>query len=173
VGALDLGGASTQLSMETPASGHSARSLLDYLWREDDQSNLELYGRNYSVYSSSSLCYGVLEVVKRYHSMLVANLNDSTTVVVSSPCHPSGFGGIVQAEKIFSSPCARNRSSSWTLDSWNFNGTGDYGLCSSMIQGLFNESYCRAHFLPPTCFSNQGQPPVNHRDFLVRIKTII
>lgn len=156
--------------MQMPAGHHGTSGQTDGLWKEDGHTSLELYGRNYSVYSHSSLCYGVLETVKRYQSMLVAGQNVST-VVVESPCHPVGYSGRVQADKIFSSPCARNRSASWTADQWIFNGTGNYAKCSYLMDGLFNTSYCRAHFLPPTCFDSQGQPPVARQDFLVRPQT--
>jgi hypothetical protein len=42
-------------------------------WGEDADpvAVLSLYGRNYSVYSQSSLCYGVLEVFRRYQAMII------------------------------------------------------------------------------------------------------
>ena len=159
VGALDLGGASTQVAMENP----TARS------ESEDHMSLELYGRNYSVYSHSSLCYGVHEVVKRYQSALVANKSSSPISTVNSPCQPRGFKGSVYSDRVFSTPCARNRSAAWTVDEWAVNGTGDYEACAAFMDGLFNASECGAEFSAFTCFSNEGLPSVSHRDFLVKL----
>ena len=74
VGAMDLGGASTQISVEVAAS-HVISSAVsedwDPLFREEHISELQLYGRNYSVFTQSSLCYGVDQVILRYQSMLI------------------------------------------------------------------------------------------------------
>ena len=135
------------------------------MWREDDVSYLELYGRNYSVYSQSSLCYGVLEVIKRYQSMLVVEA-DGSQLVVDSPCQPLGYSVVVRADHIFNSPCSQNRSTA--TQEWTLNGTSNYLECSGLIERLFNATYCQAHFLPPTCFSNEDQPSLENQDFMVR-----
>lgn len=65
VGALDLGGASTQITFlpETTIADSSTRALL------------RLYGTNYSIYTHSYLCYGQKQALK----MLMASLHQVTT----------------------------------------------------------------------------------------------
>ncbi|XP_046642551.1 ectonucleoside triphosphate diphosphohydrolase 1-like isoform X4 [Daphnia pulicaria] len=167
VGALDLGGASTQLALQVP-SGHEVMSGLttksNEMWREDDVCNLQLYSQNYSVYSQSSLCYGVLEVIKRYESMLIVESGTNGSNVLESPCQPLGYSTVVKADNIFNSPCSQNRSTS--VQEWTLNGTSNYHQCFELIERLFNSTYCQSHFLPATCFSNEGQPSLNNQDFL-------
>ena len=170
VGAMDLGGASTQFSLEIPLRDIKQLKLFGQpsgVWRENGVDNLELYGKNYSVYSQSSLCYGVLEVIKRYQSMLIATANESQSII-QSPCQPTGFSQSIKAEQIYNTPCAQNRTSSPTqVQVWTFNGTSNYSQCSLLVEQLFNTSFCQSHFLPPTCFSNPGQPSVSEHEFLV------
>lgn len=169
VGAMDLGGASTQFSLEIPLRDIKQLELFGQpsgVWRENGVDNLELYGKNYSVYSQSSLCYGVLEVIKRYQSMLIATANESQSII-QSPCQPTGFSQSIKAEQIYNTPCAQNRTSSPTqVQVWTFNGTSNYSQCSLLVEQLFNTSFCQSHFLPPTCFSNPGQPSVSEHEFL-------
>lgn len=141
------------------------------MWREDDVSNLELYSQKYSVYSQSSLCYGLLEVIKRYQSMLIVEGENNGLKILESPCQPIGHSMVVKANNVFNSPCSENRSTS--DQEWTLKGTSNYLKCSNIIESLFNATYCQSHFLPETCFSNQGQPSLENQDFLVRIYTII
>ena len=163
-----MGGASTQLAMEV-SNGHKIMSGLvsrsDGMWREDDVSNLELYGNNHSVYSQSSLCYGVLEVIKRYESMLIVEAGSVESKYLESPCQPRGHSVIVKAEKVFNSPCSQNRTNA--IEEWTLNGTSNYLQCSGLIERLFNYTYCHSNFLAPTCFSNHGQPSLENEDFVV------
>ena len=63
LGALDLGGASTQITFipQEPAS-------IPALYSEQ----LDLYGSQYSVYTHSYLCYGVTEAYRQYMAHLVS-----------------------------------------------------------------------------------------------------
>ena len=74
VGALDLGGASTQIAFlpGTTIDDSSTRVVL------------RLYGTNYSIYTHSYLCYGQNQALK----MLMASLHRATTsslVLLHSP----------------------------------------------------------------------------------------
>lgn len=62
VGALDMGGASTQITFYTP---DKADIPSDY--RKD----MELYGSNYTVYTHSYLCFGINEAIRQYQAILV------------------------------------------------------------------------------------------------------
>lgn len=59
VGALDMGGASTQVSFESRDSD------------EDSEEDILLYGNTYDVYSHSYLCYGFDEANRKYKALLV------------------------------------------------------------------------------------------------------
>lgn len=62
VGALDMGGASTQITFYTPEYHNIP---------DDYRKDMMLYGRNYSVYTHSYLCYGINEAIRQYQSILV------------------------------------------------------------------------------------------------------
>uniref|UniRef100_A0A663NF22 Ectonucleoside triphosphate diphosphohydrolase 8 n=1 Tax=Athene cunicularia TaxID=194338 RepID=A0A663NF22_ATHCN len=111
VGALDLGGGSTQITFlpGTTIDDSSTRSLL------------RLYGTNYSIYTHSYLCYGQKQALK----MLMASLHQVTTsslVLLSyslSPDltelgrqHPLGvtMTGLCAFVKLFNFTCGANRT---------------------------------------------------------------
>lgn len=58
VGALDMGGASTQITFVSSDSSQSS-------------ANLTLYGKHYTVYTHSFLCYGMKEAQRRFLAQLV------------------------------------------------------------------------------------------------------
>lgn len=62
LGALDLGGASTQISFMPEGSVTN--------WSE--ASKFTLYGYNYSIYTHSYLCYGQNEMLKRLAKELIS-----------------------------------------------------------------------------------------------------
>ena len=66
-GAMDLGGASTQMTF---ISQHPSASP------EDSREHLVMYGTEYDVYTHSYLCYGINEAHRQYLAHLV---------IVSSP----------------------------------------------------------------------------------------
>lgn len=61
VGALDFGGASTQITFATR----------DEVEDEHDMMKLRLYGQEYSLYTHSFLCYGRDQVLKRLLAHIV------------------------------------------------------------------------------------------------------
>ena len=58
VGALDMGGASTQITFVPP--NHAQKSV-----------EITLYGKKYPVYTHSFLCYGIKEAQRRFLAQLV------------------------------------------------------------------------------------------------------
>ena len=60
-GALDLGGASAQITFEQGNTDSSS----------DSQVSLKLYGRQYNLFSHSFLCFGVVEAKRRFLFQLV------------------------------------------------------------------------------------------------------
>lgn len=61
LGALDLGGASTQITFETVAHPEDPSTSVQ----------LQLYGRQYHLYTHSFLCYGRDQVLKRLKAAAV------------------------------------------------------------------------------------------------------
>ncbi|NXE14626.1 ENTP8 diphosphohydrolase, partial [Lophotis ruficrista] len=150
VGALDLGGASTQITFlpGTTVRDSSTRALL------------RLYGTNYSIYTHSYLCYGQKQALK----VLVASLHQvtATSLQVSHPCYPRGYQENVTTAELYNSPCVRAPSTSSPAQVLTVTGTGDPAACSTAVQKLFNFS-CGAN---RTCgFNGVYQPPVRGQFF--------
>ncbi len=61
VGALDFGGASTQITFETKQTVENKNNLM----------KLRLYGRDYQIYTQSFLCYGRDQVLLRLLAYLI------------------------------------------------------------------------------------------------------
>lgn len=61
MGALDFGGASTQITFATQEEVEDKRDLM----------KLHLYGQEYSLYTHSFLCYGQDQVLKRLLAHIV------------------------------------------------------------------------------------------------------
>lgn len=62
VGALDMGGASTQITFYPGLSRPMP---------ENFTGNAVLYEKNYTVYTHSFLCYGINEITRKYEALLV------------------------------------------------------------------------------------------------------
>ncbi|NXS43122.1 ENTP8 diphosphohydrolase, partial [Balaeniceps rex] len=150
-GALDLGGASTQITFlpGTTIDDSSTRALL------------RLYGTNYSIYTHSYLCYGQKQALK----MLMASLHQvtaSSLVQISHPCYPNGYQENITMADLYDSPCVRALSTPRPAQVLMVTGTGDPAACSTAIQKLFNFS-CGAN---RTCgFNGVYQPPVRGQFF--------
>ncbi|XP_072208774.1 ectonucleoside triphosphate diphosphohydrolase 8-like isoform X1 [Excalfactoria chinensis] len=150
VGALDLGGASTQITFlpGTAAGDENTRALL------------RLYGTNYSVYTHSYLCYGLKEVLKR----LLASLHQDGLYAqqISQPCYPKGYQENITIAEIYDSPCVPIPSMLSPAQILTVTGAGNPALCRTAILKLFNFT-CGAN---RTCgFDGVYQPPVRGQFF--------
>ncbi|XP_051533038.1 ectonucleoside triphosphate diphosphohydrolase 2 [Myxocyprinus asiaticus] len=132
VGALDLGGASTQITFETPETIEDTENHM----------TLRLYGQEYSLYTHSYLCYGKEEALR----MILANLVklQGNTSVVYHPCYPSDFAEFLKLEKIFDSACTEPlRPKPYNPHSWiRVQGTGDYASCLGNTSTIFIFNLC-------------------------------
>lgn len=158
VGALDMGGASTQITFYTP---HLRPDATNYT--ED----LHLYGSNYSVYTNSYLCYGINEAIRKYLAYIV-NTQGVNSTNFSSPC---GFQGNITTESysnVFEAPCAKRFSYSFKWHqisedvdkdaNYTFIGTGNTTECEAAVMNIFNFSApCP---LENCTFNGVYQPPV-------------
>ncbi|XP_061658098.1 ectonucleoside triphosphate diphosphohydrolase 2-like [Syngnathoides biaculeatus] len=132
VGALDFGGASTQITFVTQ----------ERVEDEKDMMKLRLYGQEYSLYTHSFLCYGQDQVLKRLLAHIVKSQGYS--VSVTHPCHPLDSSIRVNLASIFSSPCtAKYKPSSYkSQDSLLINGSGHYEQCVGNVSEIFSFDVC-------------------------------
>ncbi|NXD83048.1 ENTP8 diphosphohydrolase, partial [Halcyon senegalensis] len=147
LGALDLGGASTQISFLPEGSGIN--------WNE--ASKLTLYGYNYNIYTHSYLCYGQNEMLKRLAKELIAVRGE---LGVDHPCYPNGYNETVSLSSFGTSPCTNQSDPRLTLDNGNvtLEGRGNASRCLAAVKKLFNFSACGQS--QDCTFDGVYQPPV-------------
>ncbi|CAM5163140.1 unnamed protein product [Eretmochelys imbricata] len=150
LGALDLGGASTQITFQP--SGTIEDNSTKVFFR--------LYGTNYSIYTHSYLCYGRDQALK----MLLAALRKEnlTSQQISHPCYPKGYEENVTAAALYDSPCVPAPVAHDPSQILTVRGTGAPAECRSAIQKLFNFTACGAN---RTCGFNGVYQPPGHGQF--------
>ncbi|XP_064533370.1 ectonucleoside triphosphate diphosphohydrolase 8-like [Pseudopipra pipra] len=131
-GALDLGGASTQISFMPEGS----------VLNQNEASKFTLYGYNYNIYTHSYLCYGQNEMLKRLAKELIVASAPSTRVY--HPCYPKGYNETVRLSAFRASPCtdwsdARLPVGDSTV---TLEGRGNASGCLAAVRELFNFSAC-------------------------------
>ncbi|XP_075762098.1 ectonucleoside triphosphate diphosphohydrolase 2-like isoform X3 [Pelodiscus sinensis] len=132
VGAMDLGGASTQITFETQAEMKDPGAGV----------TLRLYGQTYKVYTHSYLCYGRDQVLRRVLSKLMKA--DGYKDTVTNPCWPTGYQRSLQLQEVYNSPCTEKEKP----ESYNPQrtisvvGSGDAGQCRPRVDSLFDFSGC-------------------------------
>ncbi|NXW51910.1 ENTP8 diphosphohydrolase, partial [Nyctiprogne leucopyga] len=149
-GALDLGGASTQITFKPGITIEDKNTSVFY----------RLYGTNYSLYTHSYLCYGQAQALK----MLLAALyqGSPSSQQISHPCYPRGYQENITTADLYDSPCVHAPSPPSPAQVLTVTGTGDPAACTVAIQRLFNLS-CGAN---RTCgFNGVYQPPVRGQFF--------
>ncbi|XP_025021737.1 ectonucleoside triphosphate diphosphohydrolase 2 [Python bivittatus] len=147
VGAMDLGGASTQITFETTGTIESPTNEV----------TLKLYGQPYKVYTHSFLCYGMNEVLNRLVSkVLKAN---GYTLRVSNPCWPQGFKRSFPMESVYGSPCAspEKPTNYFPKAMVNMSGSGDAAQCLLHAESLFQFTDCP---YSRCSFDRVFQPPI-------------
>ncbi|XP_058380550.1 ectonucleoside triphosphate diphosphohydrolase 2 isoform X5 [Diceros bicornis minor] len=142
LGAMDLGGASTQITFETASPAEDPANEVQ----------LRLYGQHYRVYTHSFLCYGTDQVLKR---LLAGALQTHS----SHPCWPRGYFTQVQLQDVYGSPCtAAQRPPTFNSSAKvSVSGSSDPALCRSLVLRLFNFSSCG---FSRCSFNGIFQPPV-------------
>ncbi|XP_067106823.1 ectonucleoside triphosphate diphosphohydrolase 2 [Osmerus mordax] len=133
VGALDFGGASTQITFVTQEELEDKR----------DSMSLRLYGQEYSLYTHSFLCYGRDQVLARILAHLFTSQGHPKTV--DHPCYPEGYTLTLRTETMFDSPCTANQkpSSYDPQNAWlSVKGTGHYEQCVGNVSEIFSFHSC-------------------------------
>ncbi|XP_075572542.1 ectonucleoside triphosphate diphosphohydrolase 8-like [Pelecanus crispus] len=150
LGALDLGGASTQITFQPGVPIEDKNTSVFF----------RLYGTNYLLYTHSYLCYGQTQALKR---LLAALHQDSPShQQILHPCYPKGYQENVSMADLYNSPCVHAPSTPKPAQVLTVMGTGDPTVCTTSIQKLFNFS-CGAN---RTCgFDGVYQPPVRGQFF--------
>ncbi|KAM6183058.1 ectonucleoside triphosphate diphosphohydrolase 1 [Erethizon dorsatum] len=143
-GALDLGGASTQITF-VPL-GHTIESPDNFL-------QFRLYGKDYNVYTHSFLCYGKDEALQQ---KLAKAVQVSSNGILKDPCFHLGYEKFMNVSELYKSPCTKRFEKTLPFDQFQIQGTGNYQQCRQSILELFNTSYCpysqcafNGVFLPP------------------------
>ncbi|XP_006900731.1 PREDICTED: ectonucleoside triphosphate diphosphohydrolase 8 [Elephantulus edwardii] len=148
VGALDMGGASTQIAFvpEGPILNASA------------QAPLLLYGANYSVYTHSYLCFGRDQMLSR---LLAGLVQASPSGPVRHPCYHSGYRATLPLAPVFQSPCVPASAPPGASANLTVEGAGNPGACVSALRDLFNFASCGGR--EDCAFDGVYQPPVQGR----------
>uniref|UniRef100_A0A8C6VMJ6 Ectonucleoside triphosphate diphosphohydrolase 8 n=1 Tax=Naja naja TaxID=35670 RepID=A0A8C6VMJ6_NAJNA len=146
LGALDLGGASTQISF-IPAG-----LIVD----PSEAVRFHLYGFDYNIYSHSYLCYGQNQAFQRVIQLI---LSEGPGVEVAHPCYPEGYKELVQVASLSGNPCTKPLPSTASTSNVTLVGKGNFSLCREKFRAIFNFSGCRDRLF---CgFEGVYQPRVN------------
>ncbi|XP_029796359.1 ectonucleoside triphosphate diphosphohydrolase 3 [Suricata suricatta] len=134
-GALDLGGASTQISF---AAGEKAGLNGSHVTK------VSLYGYVYTLYTHSFQCYGRNEAEKRFLAILLQESPTKTALI--NPCYPRNYVTTFRGDHIFDSLCTADlRPVSQDPDGTvTVRGTGDPALCREKVASLFDFRACHA-----------------------------
>ncbi|XP_056231377.1 ectonucleoside triphosphate diphosphohydrolase 2-like [Seriola aureovittata] len=133
IGALDLGGASTQITFETSVKVEDSSEMME----------LTLYGQVYRVYTHSFLCYGQDQFLRRLTAHLIKT--QGVTPHINHPCYPKQFNMSIKLGKdVFNSPCTQSyRPAQFDPQmSVMVVGTGDYHSCQDNVQKIFSFDNC-------------------------------
>ncbi|XP_069097509.1 ectonucleoside triphosphate diphosphohydrolase 8-like isoform X1 [Pleurodeles waltl] len=146
VGAMDMGGASTEMTFQPSGPIKSKDSSIFF----------RLYGFNYRVYTHSYLCYGLFDALERYLGKIIA---DQKFGNVTNPCYPKGFERNVSLTALYSKPCVALPTLKPPTKNITLTGTGDPGKCRVALQGIFNFSACENK--TECTFDGVYQPPLH------------
>ncbi|XP_020852443.1 ectonucleoside triphosphate diphosphohydrolase 1 isoform X3 [Phascolarctos cinereus] len=148
-GALDLGGASTQITFVP---------LNDQIESQGNSLHFRLYGKSYNVYTHSFLCYGKDQALRL---KLVSSIQDAENGLLRDPCFHPGYEKDVNISEFFNTPCITKDKKSFPFRRLQIQGTGNYSACLQSIQKIFNTTYCPYS----RCSFNGVFLPFLHGDF--------
>uniref|UniRef100_A0A671NX32 Ectonucleoside triphosphate diphosphohydrolase 2b n=1 Tax=Sinocyclocheilus anshuiensis TaxID=1608454 RepID=A0A671NX32_9TELE len=130
VGALDFGGASTQITFETKQTVENKDNLM----------KLQLYGRDYQIYTKSFLCYGRDQVLLRLLALLMKTQGSDRSIV--HPCYPAGHSDSIKLSSVFDTPCNKRQTPYKPDDDLQIKETGNYDQCLGNVSCRFSFNKC-------------------------------
>ncbi|XP_067393126.1 ectonucleoside triphosphate diphosphohydrolase 1 isoform X2 [Emydura macquarii macquarii] len=143
-GALDLGGASTQITFVPDQ---------EPIESQDNSLHFRLYGKSYNVYTHSFLCYGKDQALRL---KLASDLQSAQNGSLLDPCFHPGYVRIMNVSDLYTNPCTANGEQQLPFTQLHIQGNGDHQKCRMSIQKIFNNSHCpysscsfNGIFLPP------------------------
>ncbi|XP_051771092.1 ectonucleoside triphosphate diphosphohydrolase 1 [Ctenopharyngodon idella] len=133
LGALDLGGASTQITFVPQQEIESNDNSIDF----------RLYGNDYHLYTHSFLCYGKDQVLKlsmgkKLESTHVADKTEP--IELRDPCFHPGYNFTKPAESLFNTPCMNKVN--LTTGNISHVGLGNWPQCQQSIRKVLNTAHC-------------------------------
>ncbi len=169
LGALDWGGASSQITFELDSD--------DYSTTGNDTQLVSLFGQDYRVFTSSQLCYGQAEALKRYLVRLVylayENHDRSIVTTIDAPCQPRNHKYQTTARELFDSLCTEYKDSEFKVKAtadpeltFTFLGRSDHRLCHQLVEEAFNYTRCEATYAHGHCFKRPLPSPPAGMNFL-------
>nr|XP_021528589.1 ectonucleoside triphosphate diphosphohydrolase 1 isoform X4 [Aotus nancymaae] len=143
-GALDLGGASTQITF-VPQN--------QTIESTDNALKFRLYGKDYNIYTHSFLCYGKDQALWQ---KLAKDIQVASNEILRDPCFHPGYKKVVNVSDLYKTPCTKRFEMTLPFQQFEIQGTGNYQQCHQSILELFNTTYCpysqcafNGIFLPP------------------------
>ncbi|XP_075390424.1 ectonucleoside triphosphate diphosphohydrolase 1 isoform X1 [Tenrec ecaudatus] len=144
-GALDLGGASTQITFVPVNKTHTPPKMLRHF---------RLYGRNYTVFTHSFLCFGKDQALLWKLARKATNLQSD---LLLEPCFHPGYSKTVATKELYGSYCSRKFYNLDQGDTIRIQGTGNFLECQKSILELFSASYCNSN---DCVFDSVHIPPI-------------
>ncbi|XP_020796341.2 ectonucleoside triphosphate diphosphohydrolase 1 isoform X2 [Boleophthalmus pectinirostris] len=130
-GALDLGGASTQISFIS--------DTFDSLESPTNAVTFRLYGNDYNLYTHSFLCYGKDQVLR----MSIAHQTKSGPGSISDPCFHNGYNEIKNYTVVYDSPCVSARKPTSGPATFTHSGRGNFDQCQELVKNVFDFTQCK------------------------------
>uniref|UniRef100_A0AAV2LF73 Ectonucleoside triphosphate diphosphohydrolase 1 n=1 Tax=Knipowitschia caucasica TaxID=637954 RepID=A0AAV2LF73_KNICA len=130
-GALDLGGASTQISFISD-SFDGSESPSNYV-------AFRLYGNDYNLYTHSFLCYGKDQALR----MALAHQTQSGPGSIVDPCFNNGYSAVKNYSVLYESPCVSGRKPSSAPQTFTHTGKGNFYECQEVVKSIFNFTECK------------------------------
>uniref|UniRef100_A0A3B4AY35 Ectonucleoside triphosphate diphosphohydrolase 1 n=1 Tax=Periophthalmus magnuspinnatus TaxID=409849 RepID=A0A3B4AY35_9GOBI len=131
IGALDLGGASTQISFVSDAFDGSESP--------NNSVNFRLYGNDYNLYTHSFLCYGKDQVLR----MALAHQTKSGPGSISDPCFHNGYSESKNYMTLYNSPCVSKRKPVSSPADFTHVGKGNFYQCQELVKSVFDFTQCK------------------------------
>ncbi|KAM9716943.1 ectonucleoside triphosphate diphosphohydrolase 1 isoform 1-T1 [Menidia menidia] len=129
-GALDLGGASTQISFVSDS--------YNGLESPKNSVNFRLYGNDYHVYTHSFLCYGKDQAL----GLALAHQTKSGPRTITDPCFHPGYTQTKNYSILYDSPCVSERKPQEAPLSFTLSGSGNFTKCHEVIKSVFDFTSC-------------------------------